>query len=235
MINLHILILSKGKKVILLYKDKVLIFVHIPKTAGSSLTNTIYTQYNPTEVFSLDNPALNKVSQINKNTKCLLGHNRFGQHKELGPCIYITMLRDPIERVISHYYYLKYILNYEHIGKYSLGEFAQLDLFSNMQTQFITGGKPDLEQAINNLKTFAFFGITEMYNESLFLMKKTFGWENIHYSKVNVNPKKPRRETILKDTIEQIEKANQLDLKLYQWAKENFKNQLKNFSYKDGE
>jgi len=206
----------------------VLIFVHIPKTAGSSLSGIIYTKYNPHEVFSVSNPALNIVSQINNNTKCVLGHNLFGQHQELGPRIYVTMLRDPIDRVISHYYYIKYILNDDSIGKYSLGEFAQLDGFPNMQTRFITGDKPDLEQAINNLKTFAFFGITEMFTESLFLIKKTMGWKDIHYVKNNVNPKKQKKETISTETIKQIEIANSLDIQLYQWAKKNFENRLKN-------
>lgn len=66
-----------------------------------------------------------------------------------------------------------------------------------------------------------------MFKESLFLMKKTFGWENINYRKINVNTKKPKKETISKEILKQIEKANHLDMQLYQWAKENFENRLK--------
>lgn len=214
-----------------MYKDKVLVLVHVPKTAGSALTSIICKQYNSNEVFSVSDPSLNienKVSKINENTKVVFGHNYFGQHKNLGPHIHVTMLRDPIDRVISHYYYIKEILkDNELTDKYSLEEFAQLDEFSNMQTHFIAGNKQDLEQAINNLSTFAFFGITELFNESLFLMKKTFGWENIAYKKENVNTKKPKKQTISKEIIKQIEKANQLDIQLYDWAKENFENRLK--------
>jgi hypothetical protein len=209
------------------YKDKILIFVHIPKTGGTSLANIIYRQYKPMEVHMVDNLSNDTTSKINKNIKCVLGHNVFGQYKELGPCIYITMLRDPIDRVISQYYYAKNVLKSDGVAKYSLEEFAQLDFVANLQTQFITGSTANLEQAIYNLKTFAFFGITEMFTESLFLMKKTFGWENILYLKENVNDKKPNREKIPKETIEKIEKANSLDIQLYEWAKKHFENRLR--------
>ncbi len=142
------------------------------------------------------------------------------------------MLRDPIERVISHYYYFKHVLNNKLANEYSLEEFSKLDRFSNMQTHYITGDDPNLEKAINNLKTFAFFGITEMFKESLFLMKNTFGWETIDYSRGNVNNKKLKKESIPKETIEQIEKANLIDIQLYQWAKENLKNRIETLDKK---
>lgn len=136
----------------------MLILVHIPKTAGSSLTSIICKQYNSSEIFSVGNPALNTVSKINKNTKCVLGHNYFGQHKNLGPHIYVTMLRDPIDRVISHYYYINDIFKEnKYAGKYSLEEFAQIDKFSNMQTRFIVGNKPDLGTGNQQLKNFCIF------------------------------------------------------------------------------
>lgn len=213
-----------------MYKDKVLIFIHIPKTAGAALTNIICEQYDPHEVFSLSDPILNRVnnvSEISANTKCILGHNYYGQHTNLGPFFYVTMLRDPVERVISHYYYIKYVIkDNEFTDMYNLKEFAQLEEFQNLQTRFITDNKLHLEQAIDNLKNFAFFGITEMFRESLLLMEKRLGWEGIQYKELNKNEKKPKKESISKETIKQIEKANLLDIELYQWARENFKSRL---------
>ncbi|MDQ0878096.1 hypothetical protein QFZ77_006755 [Paenibacillus sp. V4I3] len=57
-------------------------------------------------------------------------------------------------------------------------------------------------------------------------------FENIHYTKENVNTKKSKKETISKETIKQIVKANDLDTQLYEWAKENFENRLKTLDRK---
>lgn len=211
--------------------DKILVFVHIPKTAGASLTQIIRNNYPSHQIFSTSNPTLNTVSEINQNTKCIIGHNVFGQHQELGPQMHMTMLRDPIDRVISHYYYNKYVLKKNNIG--SLEHFAQTDANANLQTRYITGHEPNVDEAIEHLKTFAFFGITEMFLPSLFLMKKTFGWKNIEYPKANVNAKRPKNESISKETIEQIKKENLLDIKLYQWAKTQLEQRLKSLDQKE--
>lgn len=206
-------------------KDSVLIFVHIPKTAGASFTQIIRANYSPYEVFSVSNPKINTMNEINENIKCVLGHNYFGQHQTVKSPVYVTMLRDPVERIVSHYYYKKEILKDNKIN--SLKEFVNMEKYSNLQTRFITGDKPDVDQAIHNLKTFEFFGITEMFNQSLFLMNKTFKWEDtIQYTKKNVNTKKPTNENLPKEVIKQIEKANLLDIQLYKWAKENFEHRI---------
>ncbi|NPC92885.1 sulfotransferase family 2 domain-containing protein [Bacillus sp. WMMC1349] len=208
-------------------KDKRLVFVHIPKTAGSSLNLFIYQNYSRDECILVSNP--NETPQINEHIKCILGHNLYGQHQELGPCHYITMFRDPINRVISNYFYLKEVLHYNHLG--SLEEFAQSAERSNLQTRFVTGGEANLEQAIINLDHFTFYGVTEVFQPSLFLLKEIMGWKNMNCPKVNVNKKKPTKELIPQETIKKIEQANQLDIQLYQVVKKNFDNRLQSLDH----
>ena len=104
------------------------IFLHIPKAAGSTLTTIIQRQYRPEEMIksyelirfaaathgnlsSLESArfrysyvktmAPEKLAQV----KVLMGHEGFGFHNLFSaPTTYITMLREPVERVISHYY-----------------------------------------------------------------------------------------------------------------------------------
>jgi hypothetical protein len=227
---LHIFkkILRKKERGAQLYKDKILIFVHIPKTGGTSLANIIYKQYKPGDVLLVEDTSGNSIDQVTPNIKCILGHNVFGKYNHLGPCIHVTMLRNPVDRVISHYYYAKNVMKENNVARYSLEEFAQLSWVANLQTQFIAGGSPNIEQAISNLKSFGFFGITEMFSESLLLMEKTFKWKSIQYLRENVNEKKPKNETISKTTIKKIEEANSLDIQLYKWAKKEFESRIRN-------
>lgn len=208
-------------------EDKNLILVHIPKTAGSSLSSILYSMYKPEEIYSVSNPKINVTESITENTKCFLGHNLYGQHQEWGPCIYITMLRDPIDRVISHYYYVKHFVNDSSFVNKSLDEFVELDRFSNMQTRFITGGNLDLKQAINNLENFEFYGITEKFAESLFLLKMKFGLKEIKYLKKNVNSERPNIKNVSSRIIEKIRNKNEVDINLYQWAKGEFESKIK--------
>jgi hypothetical protein len=99
--------------------NKKLIFLHIPKTAGSTLRKIINQQYGVDEILKCyyhkqgvtlqeavrDMKALPKEQAA--EIKIILGHVGFGLHEHLPwPCAYFTMLRDPVERVISGYYHI---------------------------------------------------------------------------------------------------------------------------------
>jgi hypothetical protein len=96
-----------------------LIFLHIPKTAGSTLRKIIGEQYRENEILkcyyhkqglSLEK-ALDDVKALPEERanqiKIILGHLGFGVHERLPwPCSYMTILRDPVDRVVSGYYHI---------------------------------------------------------------------------------------------------------------------------------
>lgn len=93
-------------------RDKV-IFLHIPKTGGSTIRQLIGRQYpvKQTIVLNRGNWRTNalavseRVSQT-PDPKLLIGHFRFGVHAYLpdpDAWTYITVLRHPIRRVLSQY------------------------------------------------------------------------------------------------------------------------------------
>ncbi|MEH7238305.1 sulfotransferase family 2 domain-containing protein [Bacillus sp. JJ1562] len=161
----------------------------------------------------------------------IYGHCRFGIHKEFtGSYKYITMLRDPIERIISTYYFAKRRPQnrmYESANTYDFKEFIEWELsqnnpaFENHQTRFVSGEKkPDLEKAIENIhESYSVVGIMEMFDESIFLMKEYLDWEDISYEKENVTSNWPKQADLPQNTIALIAEKNQLDLELYQYAK----------------
>lgn len=205
--------------------------MHIPKTGGTTMKNIIKDQYESREVwFHMEKDMLPKMDEkIKKQAlKCVGGHCWFGLHQHFNkPYTYFTMLRDPIDRVVSEYYYILERPNhkaYPEVRTMDLMDFIQEFPLksSNQHTRRISGNikSPDLEAAIENIKNdFAVVGLSEMFEESLFLMKQAFGWNDITYQKVNVTKTRPSIGQLPKNVVAELEIRNELDLKLYEFSK----------------
>lgn len=91
------------------------IFLHIPKTAGSSLRKTFQSIYQKERILTLDSPTLDKFKNHNydeKNIDLLMGHMPFGIHNYFSSNVdfrYFTIIRNPLSRAISHYFMPKNI------------------------------------------------------------------------------------------------------------------------------
>ena len=88
--------------------DRGLIFLHVPKTAGSTLRPIIDRHYAAGVICKLDvlprdlEIFLNLPEQPRSKIRVLEGHLQFGLHEHLSvPVDYVTMLRDPVDRIIS--------------------------------------------------------------------------------------------------------------------------------------
>ena len=111
-----------------------LIFMHIPKNAGATLHPVLERHYGKRTRHSInvadDIEAFKRLPQAQRDRiRLLKGHMPFGLHEYLaGRSAYITLLRHPAERIVSHYYYVKRMPKhylYHHIAAgMSLAEFA---------------------------------------------------------------------------------------------------------------
>ena len=217
-------------------QHSLIIFMHIPKTGGLTLRNIIDQQYSKDAIlkFSRDGCKRIPTNRVDfTKIRCLYGHNRFGIHEQIPiSTTYITMLRDPINRVISTYYFILARPQnrlHQKVKNMTLEEFItseDKDIIipvSNHQTRYLSGTKnPNIEKALKNMEeSFKMVGITEMYNESVFLMKQELGWGNIDYQKRNVSKNRPKHEAIPESVIRLIKERNKLDYILYDTAKEN--------------
>ncbi|MFM2091611.1 MAG: hypothetical protein RLZZ127_2100 [Planctomycetota bacterium] len=89
-----------------------LIVIHIPKTAGTSLRVMLEQRlapaerlwiYGTKETLSLDQAGALPAETI-RSTRVCMGHFPYGVHERLGVAPrYATVLRDPVDRVISRY------------------------------------------------------------------------------------------------------------------------------------
>ncbi|UZW65148.1 sulfotransferase family protein [Priestia flexa] len=124
-------------------KDRFLIFMHIPKTAGSTLNKLFQKQYKQEELL-IHLPEKQLKEKLQQNPSGLKGigsYYEFVLHKYITkPVSYFSMVRDPVDRIISLYYFLStspdYIL-YEKLKETSLEQFIDENKqVGNHQTLF---------------------------------------------------------------------------------------------------
>lgn len=228
-----------------------LIFLHIPKAAGSTLHPVLERHYSKSSYRTISLPeqldAFKRAPESERrNTRLLKGHMPFGMHAYLaGRSRYVTLLRHPAERVVSHYYYVKrkphHYLHPHIAAGMSLAEFAGAGLsgeLDNGQVRLLSGHDQDipcgrctrdlLDTAKRNIEThFAVAGLTERFDESLVLMGLELGWNwTPYYLNRNVTADKPVARQIDPTALAAIEQANPLDFELYDWVVKRFQTQL---------
>lgn len=234
---------------------KTVIFLHIPKTAGVTVRHLIQRQYTETEMYYGDHLSPTEVADAfasltanqKMQFKMVWGHLIFGVHQHLPQkATYFTFLRDPVERTISHYYYILSrphefeIARYLRENNFSFHEALEQELIldiQNVQTRMVAGLPYDfppntykeehLEMAKKNLTDhFAMVGLVERFDESLLLLKKVLSWDSIFYYQKNKTPQRPYQRQIPPETLALIKKENRLDLQLYEFAQQQFAKQL---------
>ncbi len=226
--------------------QRALIFLHIPKTAGTTLNRIIEWQYNPLSIFTMDPyriratpERLKQLSEARRRRlRMVRGHFYYGVHEYLPQeSTYITMLREPVARFLSAYYFLQRRplhpmhrkVKSERIG---VEDFIRLTpQRQNLQCSLIAGIKSNgkceestLEIAKENLaKSFSIVGLSERFEESLMLIAKTFDWEIPFYENRKVSKTRPKVES---SAVEMIKEHNRLDLELYEFGKGLFEASL---------
>lgn len=177
----------------------------------------------------------------------LEGHIEFGWHSVLPQkAVYLTMLREPISRVISIYNYVKRDVNHPlynavKSGAISIEEFLKRKMTVdaiNGQTYWLSGGvdtdaqshkaEEALQKAKNNLtEYFPAVGIQERFDESLVLFKRIYHWRWIYYTSKNVANSRPNKRAMPDRIVRLIQDFNQLDMDLYEFARKLFDDEVR--------
>lgn len=218
--------------------EKPFLFLHVPKTAGSTLSAVFKRNEKPSKfLHTWAQPKYNDMARVaQKDT--VFGHFRYGLHFYFSrPCTYMTVLREPIDRVVSHYYYHRqhkkdpghaFAMNHtfeEWIRLSPAGNNDQTRSVSGIRSEFNITEKT-LDMATQHLRRMAIVGLTENYHETLMLLKYIAGFTIVKYRPVNKGVKRPKVDDVPEATIELIKKHNWADIELYKLGKEIFEKQL---------
>ena len=222
---------------------EALIFLHIPKSAGTTLNRLIEWEYSLFEMYSVD-PVFFRWSRARlwrlpkrrlQRFRVFKGHMPFGLHELLPQsATYITVMRGAVERVISAYYFMSNYMLHPNYWKFrregwTLEDFVRRSPRENVQTKMIAGADYDAPctaetflRAKENLQHFSVVGLTERFEESLALMKLRFGWKLDSYSSFNVTRRRPKKRELPQSTLDLIAERNRFDMELYECARKCF-------------
>jgi hypothetical protein len=244
--------------------SEVILFNHIPKSAGSTMKQVLWRAVGSDRVL----PSLvhrehrERVAAIaTELDRDLDGRYAIASHVGCGveerlPARHaypaFTFLRDPIERTLSRYWHYRSGPGSPDPARrlregMSLEEFLEETTMHsyNAQTGFLGGlwarhhlddepltrarfDRKLLAEAKRELEAHRVVGLTERFDETLFLLRRSFGWplHKTTYRRANVGAARRQAPRPSERELEAVRASNELDIELYELARELFEARL---------
>ena len=202
----------------------MMIFLHIPKTAGSTfqfiLENSLgitacHTNHAKKPVFTQRD--LDFARKIFPVLRSIAGHNLVDPLSLAVPNpFHMTFLREPVARVFSQYQASVLGGNRRTLEE----EFRQNEELENLHVKLMAGGR-NLDKAKRYLETCGFVGLTENFELSIEVLKRLGPYPlNLSYKRKNLAPDNRVKKSLEHDSrlVEMTREYNRLDLELYAFA-----------------
>ena len=233
----------------------MIISVHVPKTAGSSFVKALEAHFSSgLQKDYADLPT--NTPQYERNRAALLAsvHNAESDHSAEVACIhghflplkylllslkkelrFITWMRNPVERVLSHYYYWKSVYNsatapdlHRRVVEedWSVERFCLSPELRNLYGQFLWGFP---------LEYFDFIGITEFYDEDLAYFSEQYLNTDLEPLRENVGKNQGGSYQIDSSFRAKLEQFHAFDFELYRTALLIRQKRLSNLQSTSGE
>ncbi len=167
-----------------------LVSAHIPKTAGVSFRNILSEKYGAGFVqhyWQITDASGAALTSIPASARCIHGHFVASELAAQFPgSAVVTWVRDPVDRVVSSYYYRLRSPDWQHPvcrrlheEGLSLTDYAALDLMRNEMARFMGTMRP---------ADFDFIGIMEEFEQSLAEFGTRFNLGRLASRHDNCNP-----------------------------------------------
>lgn len=212
------------------------IFIHIPKTGGTSITAAMN---NALTLGDLGEGELDHFYRhIDYNTKKsnsadIFEPGNFDRYKSAG---IFMMLRDPVDRLLSEYHFLRMRPEFFSLlsrQPTSFMDYCRLGETQNYCIKFLLGYRiyapePVTEEHLKKVTKAIdvlpiYVGIYEEFEKSLHYFSENLGvkWPSEMFRK-RVSPSRPALGTLPKDEYDEVLKLNALDASLYQHCRASF-------------
>lgn len=220
----------------------MIISVHMPKSGGTSFRHLLKNRFPKSTRGDYDHPIHDSEQkrhlkirfrklQITLSSKltsefdrvdCIHGHFmpfKYEHFYQSGGHIFVTWLRDPIERIESHYHYWK--RHHDEIDQlpflkkfieeeWPLEKFAFAEEIRNIYSIYLWNFP---------VERFDFIGVTEFFEEDLsFFAENYLGIPQASIPEKNINLKKDRRTISDPGLIRELKEFHAEDYKLYRYA-----------------
>lgn len=141
--------------------QRLVVFVHIPKAAGTTLVSIIEQEYRPRSIYRFRHAhtieeqveEINRAAADRKGYEIVTGHLGYGLHGLVEqPVSYFTMLREPLALLISRYHYRRnhpgqHPVLAQHAKRSSLLEFGR-SIEDNTMTRFLSGAEFEAQASL---------------------------------------------------------------------------------------
>ncbi|AFM43250.1 Sulfotransferase family [Desulfosporosinus acidiphilus SJ4] len=224
-------------------------FLHIPKTAGTSLFTFFRNILGEEQVYQVRDVNIGKQrAEAIRSFAMVGGHLTYDQMQTYfeQERYRLTFLRQPLERFLSMYYFYRQTEEVQRDLSVKMAKSMDLATYinwlldseeykhlRNVQTWYLTGGLTTkrstslaerLDLAKENLTSLDFVGITEDMSDSLDFLSLDCCWPLVErIPRNNVTASRPKIEEIDGQLVQRIQEISSLDMELYSYGLKLYK------------
>ena len=224
-------------------KNNRLLFEHVPKCGGVSVSGYLRQNYRSDEIFELNggkpHQSLDEFRALSSDEqsrfRLVLGH---GAHQLVGLCpehtVCATILRNPIDRIVSHYYFVlaspdHYLYEQVTSEDMSLTDYVTSGISGELRNNYVcrflqisadeAEAEPDhhIQEAYELLAARYTVGVLEHLDDAMNSIRRAANlkrrWKN---QRLNTTKKRRSIQEISDTERRAIAKVNSMDVELYE-------------------